>query len=142
MHIIAVQFKDKKNPEKFGGREYTYYTKVSLAVGDVIVAPVGKGTGVVRVSRIDVKDSEVDVRIMPLMKTINEVIKPKEEQKCRVCGCTWGNACPGGCYFVEDNLCNKCAEAAKEDSQKEVGNNETKADTVFNANGFSDTKGA
>ena len=32
------------------------------------------------------------------------------EQRCRVCGCTWDNACPGGCYWVEDDLCSHCAE--------------------------------
>jgi hypothetical protein len=32
------------------------------------------------------------------------------EQKCRVCGCTDNNACEGGCYWVEDDLCSKCAE--------------------------------
>lgn len=34
----------------------------------------------------------------------------EEEQACRVCGCTWDNACEGGCYWVEDDLCSKCAE--------------------------------
>jgi len=29
---------------------------------------------------------------------------------CRVCGCTWNNACPGGCYWVEPDLCSRCAE--------------------------------
>lgn len=33
----------------------------------------------------------------------------KEEQKCRVCGCTQMNACPGGCYWVEEDLCSRCA---------------------------------
>ena len=31
------------------------------------------------------------------------------ERKCRVCGCTWNNACPGGCYWVEWDLCSGCA---------------------------------
>lgn len=30
------------------------------------------------------------------------------EQKCRVCGCTQDSACPGGCYWVEDDLCSQC----------------------------------
>ncbi len=30
-------------------------------------------------------------------------------QVCRVCGCTWVKACPGGCYWVEDDLCSTCA---------------------------------
>ena len=27
---------------------------------------------------------------------------------CRVCGCTWHNACNDGCYWVEPGLCGKC----------------------------------
>ena len=33
------------------------------------------------------------------------------EQKCRVCGCTWEQACPGGCYWVEEDLCSACADS-------------------------------
>ena len=33
-----------------------------------------------------------------------------DEQKCRVCGCTWNSPCEGGCYWVEEDLCSKCAE--------------------------------
>lgn len=29
---------------------------------------------------------------------------------CRVCGCTDGRACPGGCYWVEPDLCSACYE--------------------------------
>jgi hypothetical protein len=39
-----------------------------------------------------------------------EAVCPKpDEQKCRVCGCTWEHACPGGCYWVEPDLCSQCA---------------------------------
>ena len=31
-----------------------------------------------------------------------------DEQACRICGCTWDNACEGGCYWVEDDLCSRC----------------------------------
>lgn len=31
------------------------------------------------------------------------------ERKCRVCGCSDFNACPGPCYWVEDDLCSECA---------------------------------
>lgn len=40
-----------------------------------------------------------------------------EEAKCRVCGCTWNNACQGGCYWVEEDLCSACVEKA--DDEKE-----------------------
>jgi hypothetical protein len=28
---------------------------------------------------------------------------------CRVCGCTDDRACPGGCWWVEADLCSSCA---------------------------------
>jgi hypothetical protein len=28
---------------------------------------------------------------------------------CRVCGCTDLHACPGGCYWVAEDLCSACA---------------------------------
>lgn len=30
-------------------------------------------------------------------------------QTCRVCGCTWDNACENGCSWVEADLCSGCA---------------------------------
>jgi hypothetical protein len=36
----------------------------------------------------------------------------KTERRCRVCGCTQNNACPGGCYWVEWDLCSRCAGEA------------------------------
>lgn len=35
---------------------------------------------------------------------------PEDVQRCRICGCTDNNACSGGCYWVEDNLCSQCAD--------------------------------
>lgn len=32
-----------------------------------------------------------------------------EVQRCRVCGCTDDQACPGGCSWVEPDLCSRCA---------------------------------
>lgn len=29
---------------------------------------------------------------------------------CRVCGCTDDHACPGGCSWVEEDLCSACVE--------------------------------
>lgn len=29
-------------------------------------------------------------------------------EACRVCGCTWNNACSGGCYWAEPGLCSSC----------------------------------
>ena len=30
-------------------------------------------------------------------------------RRCRVCGCTDRRACPGGCSWVEADLCSVCA---------------------------------
>ena len=37
----------------------------------------------------------------------------QNEPVCRVCGCTENNACPGGCWWAEDDLCSACAEKQK-----------------------------
>jgi len=39
-----------------------------------------------------------------------EVEDPQPVQKCRVCGCTQERACPGGCYWVEPDLCSSCVD--------------------------------
>jgi len=31
------------------------------------------------------------------------------EPRCRVCGCTDDNACPGGCIWAAADLCSRCA---------------------------------
>lgn len=45
---------------------------------------------------------------------LDEEEKDENERKCRVCGCTEDNACEGGCYWVEEDLCSKCAEKIRE----------------------------
>ena len=35
-------------------------------------------------------------------------------RKCRGCGCDWNHPCPGGCFWVEDDLCSRCAERLNE----------------------------
>lgn len=34
---------------------------------------------------------------------------------CHLCGCTNDRACPGGCYWVEEDLCSACAAEAPPD---------------------------
>lgn len=48
--------------------------------------------------------------------------RSENEQICRVCGCTQENACDGGCWWVEPDLCSRCAEAEaamKEGAQRD-----------------------
>lgn len=33
-----------------------------------------------------------------------------DERRCRACGCTDDRACPGGCWWVEADLCSACDE--------------------------------
>lgn len=44
-----------------------------------------------------------------MMKDENEDEPLFDVVRCRECGCTWDNACPGGCYWVEEDLCSRCA---------------------------------
>lgn len=39
---------------------------------------------------------------------------PPDDQvpTCRICGCTENNACMGGCYWVQPDLCSSCEEVA------------------------------
>lgn len=41
------------------------------------------------------------------------------ERKCRVCGCTDIAACPGGCYWVEEDLCSACVGKMLETSNRD-----------------------
>jgi PRTRC genetic system protein A len=34
-----------------------------------------------------------------------------EVQRCRICGCTDERACPGGCEWIEPDLCSRCEAA-------------------------------
>jgi len=38
----------------------------------------------------------------------------RENQVCRICGCTQNNACFGGCSWVEEDLCSSCKSDMKE----------------------------
>ena len=32
-----------------------------------------------------------------------------DEPRCRVCGCTSSQQCPGGCVWAAEDLCSRCA---------------------------------
>lgn len=42
-------------------------------------------------------------------RTLRQAIRAAMKGTCRVCGCTQAQACPGGCYWVEPDLCSTCA---------------------------------
>jgi hypothetical protein len=37
------------------------------------------------------------------------------DRTCSVCGCTPDHACPGGCYWVAEDLCSACAHECEEE---------------------------
>ena len=120
--IVLVKFGTSDTPRQFKGREYAYYTKVDLSVGDVIVVPVKNGNTAAIVCKTDVSPTEIDERVEKYMRTIEEVVRPQEKQQCRVCGCTEDRACPGGCSWVEKDLCSACTDT--EEAQLKVFDNE------------------
>ena len=38
------------------------------------------------------------------------------EEKCKICGCTNDKACDGGCWWVAEELCSKCANKLIEEN--------------------------
>jgi hypothetical protein len=71
-----------------------------------------------RINDFDSSQSKIMLEKLEQVKVENTqlhaVITQKDpeffKRKCRVCGCNWNHACPGGCCWVEDDLCNACAE--------------------------------
>lgn len=76
-NIVGVQFQSKFNPNEFSGREYNYLTAIELSEGDIVVVPTKNGDGIAKVVSIDVPDSKIDERIMPLLKTIERLHMPE-----------------------------------------------------------------
>lgn len=54
-----------------------------------------------------------------MMKTL--IKRAENEHVCRVCGCTQGDACPGGCSWVEEDLCSACAQKPDDGASAEEG---------------------
>jgi len=47
---------------------------------------------------------------------------PQKVRTCRVCGCTDEHACPGGCSWVQEDLCSACQEGL----EREIFENHSK----------------
>jgi hypothetical protein len=77
-NIVAVQYADK-NTGAFTGRAYSYFTDISLEVGDVVKCPTKYGETVGRVAETDVPEGRIDERVVPFMKTITEKAEQKED---------------------------------------------------------------
>ncbi|MHB8061274.1 MAG: hypothetical protein ACYDG2_01365 [Ruminiclostridium sp.] len=62
---------------------------------------VTKGVGSRMICRTERHSTMLKIKTSPKWCPLKQV--------CRVCSCSWYNACPGGCYWVETDLCSKCA---------------------------------
>ena len=76
---VSVQYESKTEPGTFGGRAYTYIAGIDLSVGDIVVAPVGKGHSKAKVSEVDVPESKIDERWINELKTIEKFYEPEVE---------------------------------------------------------------
>jgi len=76
-NLVSVQYQNKINPEEYTGREYTSRTAIGLNVGDIVIAPAGKGESIAKVSAVNVPEGKVDERIMPLLKTTEKLYEPE-----------------------------------------------------------------
>lgn len=49
---------------------------------------------------------------MGFLKLLDFIFGTGELRSCRECGCDEFHACPGGCWWVEPDLCSACADPA------------------------------
>jgi len=75
-NIISVKYEDRYQPKTFSGKAYSYYTKVNLIVGDLVVAPTALGDKIARVSEINIPEYKIE-NIKPYLKTIEHKIDKK-----------------------------------------------------------------
>jgi len=76
--IVGVNYKNKKTGD-FDGRTYNYFCEIDANVGDLVKAPTAKGDSLARINEVNVPESKIDLRILPLLKTITEFAEAEEE---------------------------------------------------------------
>ena len=71
--IVAVKFQSKFNPSEFYGNEYHYRAAIPLKVGDIVDLPTKNGDGIGIVTKTGIPEYKVDLRVLPLLKTIERL---------------------------------------------------------------------
>lgn len=80
-------------------------------------APPGRGCdwtlgGLLRLHELEVDDGEGNARMSFAVATPDQARALEAQlapfRACRACGCTDARACPGGCHWVEPDLCSAC----------------------------------
>lgn len=68
-NIISVKYEDNFEKKTFSGKSYSYYTSISLEVGDLVIAPTSFGEKIARISEINIPEEKIQ-SIKPYLKTI------------------------------------------------------------------------
>lgn len=76
--IVGINYKNKSTGE-FGGKTYNYFCELDVSVGDIVNVPTANGDSVARICEVNVPESRIDERIMPIMKTITAFAEEVEE---------------------------------------------------------------
>ena len=74
MEKMIVNVRYCGNGGELSSRAYSYYADIPLSVGDRVVVPTYKGDGEAVVSEINVPESRIDERILPVLKTITRKV--------------------------------------------------------------------
>lgn len=69
-NIIGVKYESKYEKGTFEGREYSYFTKLNVEVGDIVICPTKYGASVGRVSKLNIPEEEIE----PIKKFMKEIL--------------------------------------------------------------------
>ena len=76
-NIISVKYEDRFMPKTFNGKAYSYFTRVNVEIGDLVIAPTAYGDKIARVSEIDIPETRIE-NIKQFLKTITYKINKNE----------------------------------------------------------------
>ena len=74
--IVNVRYRSKSG--ELSSRAYSYYADIPLCVGDRVAVPTSMGEGEAEVCEVDVPESRIDERILPVLKTITRKVVDEE----------------------------------------------------------------
>ena len=75
-NIVRVKYEDEFMPKTFSGKAYSYYSKIKLKEGDLVMAPTVTGSKIAIVSEVNISEKRIQT-IKSKLKTI--VVKVKKE---------------------------------------------------------------
>lgn len=70
--IVEIQYCGSDG--KPSAKKYSYFTDIPLEVGDRVIVPTYRGDSEGIVCTVNVPESKVDERVMPLLKTITRKV--------------------------------------------------------------------